>query len=174
MQLQQTYGEAQVDHPRRRRTGARIDQRICWATLLLIGAVCAPLLLGPERGTAFLEGVLSFITGDFGWLYMWLTIAIFGVLVWLGAGKYGRVKFGDSDTRPEFSTPSWIAMIFSAGIGGGIMYLGAIEWAYYYTDPPFDMGPKSVEAGHWAATYPLFHWGFTAWAIYTLPALPIA
>lgn len=65
-------------------------------------------------------------------------------------------------------------MIFTAGIGGGIMYWGVIEWAYYYTEPPFGMEPRSVEAGHWAATYPLFHWGFTAWALYCLPALPLA
>ena len=154
------------------RTG--VDKKIFWVSLVLIGAICAPLLLGPERGNAIMGDVLSFLTGRFGWLYMWFAAAIFGVLVWLAASRYGRVKFGDADSTPEFSTVSWIAMIFTAGIGGGIMYWGVIEWAYYYSDPPFGMQPESVEAGHWAATYPLFHWGFTAWAIYCLPALPLA
>lgn len=153
---------------------ARVDKKVFWMSLALVGAICAPLLLGPERGLAILSDVLEFITSQFGWLYMWFAIAIFGVLVWLGAGKYGRVKFGGPDTRPYFSTPVWIALIFSAGIGGGVMYWGVIEWAYYYTDPPLGIQPESVQAAHWAATYPLFHWGFTAWAIYCLPALPLA
>lgn len=154
------------------RTG--VDKKIFWVSLVLIGAICAPLLLGPERGNAILGGVLSFITGQFGWLYMWFAAAIFGVLAWLALGRHGKVRFGEPNSRPEFSTLSWIAMIFTAGIGVGIMVWGVIEWAYYYTDPPFGMQPESTEAGHWAATYPLFHWGFTAWAIYCLPALPLA
>lgn len=153
---------------------ARVDKKVFWMSLVLIGAICAPLLLGPEQGLAILSAVLEFITSEFGWLYMWFAIAVFGVLVWLGAGKYGRVKFGGPDTRAYFSTPAWIAMIFSAGIGGGIMYWGVIEWVYYYTDPPLGMEARSVKAAHWAAAYPLFRWGFTAWAIYCLPALPLA
>lgn len=151
-----------------------VEKRIFWLSLILVAAICAPLLLGPEQGTAILDGILSFITGNFGWLYMWFAIAVFGLLVYLAVGKYGRLKFGDSDTRPEFSTTSWIAMLFTTGIGSGIMYWGVIEWAYYYTAPPFGLEPGSVEAGNWAATYGMFHWGFTAWAIYCLPALPIA
>lgn len=116
----------------------------------------------------------SFITGNFGWLYLWFAVLVFGVLVWLATGKYAKVKFGEPDSRPEFRTMSWIAMMFTAGIGSSIMYWGVIEWAYYYTSPPFGIDGGTVEAGRWATTYPLFHWGFTAWAIYCLPALPIA
>lgn len=121
-----------------------------------------------------MDAALSFITGAFGWLYMWTAILIFGLLVWLAASKYGRVKFGAPDSRPEFSTVSWIAMLFTAGIGGGIMYWGVIEWAYYYTSPPRGIEPESAEAANWAAAYPLFHWGFTAWAIYCFPAVILA
>ena len=95
-------------------------------------------------------------------------------LAWLATGEYGKVKFGAEHDRPEFSTPSWIAMLFCAGIGTGVIYWGSIEWAYYLSTPPFNIEPHSAEAGRWAATYGLFHWGFTAWAIYCIPTLPIA
>ncbi|MGF1473364.1 MAG: BCCT family transporter [Rubrobacteraceae bacterium] len=152
----------------------RLEKRVFWISLAIIGVMCAPLALGTERGSAILTGIQGFITGNFGWLYLWFAIAIFGVLVWLATGRYAKVKFGDPDSEPEFRTLSWIAMMFTAGIGSSIMYWGVIEWAYYYTSPPFGAEAGTVVAGRWATTYPLFHWGFTAWAIYCLPALPIA
>ena len=152
----------------------RLEKRVFWISLGIIGAMCAPLALGTERGAAILTGIQGFITGNFGWLYLWFAILIFGVLIWLATGKYAKVKFGEPDSEPEFRTLSWIAMMFTAGIGSSIMYWGVIEWAYYYTSPPFGLDAGSVEAGRWATTYPLFHWGFTAWAIYCLPAIPIA
>ena len=152
----------------------RLEKRVFWISLGIIGLMCAPLALGTERGAAILTGIQSFITGNFGWLYLWFAILVFGVLAWLAMGKYAKVKFGEPDSEPEFRTLSWIAMMFTAGIGSSIMYWGVIEWGYYYTSPPFGIEAGTVEAGRWATTYPLFHWGFTAWAIYCLPALPIA
>lgn len=151
-----------------------VDKKIFWLALTLVAIISVPILIAPETGTAMMGSALSFITGTFGWLYMWVAILIFGFLVWLAASKYGRVKFGPPDSRPEFSTVSWIAMLFTAGIGGGIMYWGVIEWAYYYTSPPRGIEPESAQAANWAATYPLFHWGFTAWAIYCFPAVILA
>ncbi|WP_079529454.1 BCCT family transporter [Halobacillus hunanensis] len=150
----------------------QLDKRIFWGAIFVICLLVAPLALGPEQGLAILNGIRGFLTEKFGWLYMLFTVAIFGFLIWLATGKYAHVKFGEGE--PEFSTPSWIAMMFTGGIGGGIMYWGAIEWAFYYTAPPFGLEPKTAEAAHWAATYGLFHWGFTAWAIFCLPVLPIA
>ena len=65
-------------------------------------------------------------------------------------------------------------MLFSAGIGAGLLYWAAIEWGYYYDSPPYGVAPKSVAAAEWAASYGLFHWGLSAWAIYCFPTLAIA
>lgn len=118
--------------------------------------------------------MLSLLTGKFGWLYLWFAAAVAGFLVWLAFSRYGRVKFGERDDKPEFSTMSWLSMIFTSGIGGGIIYWGVIEWSYYYVEPPMGIAPRSTEAADWAATYPLFHWGFTAWGLFCLPALALA
>ncbi|WP_219412433.1 BCCT family transporter [Pseudonocardia nigra] len=154
------------------RTG--IDKKVFWPSVLVVVGLTVPILVAPDAAKVVISAVMSFVTGNFGWLYLWFAIAVFGGLVWLACSRHGRIKFGDRHTRPDFSTTSWIAMIFTAGIGGGIMLWGVIEWAYYYQEPPFGAEPRSVEAARWAMAYPLFHWGFTAWAIYCLPALALS
>lgn len=155
-------------------TKVRLDKRVFGFSLLLTAVIVVPVAVAPERGKAALDGVLGLLTGQFGWLYLWFAAAVAAMLIWLAAGRYGRVTFGDPGDRPEFSTLSWISMIFTAGIGGGIMYWGVIEWAYYYNEPPMGMAPRSTEAAEWSAAYPMFHWGITAWALFCLPALALA
>ena len=65
-------------------------------------------------------------------------------------------------------------MLFCAGIGTSLLYWATIEWVYYYQAPPFGIEAETAEAAHWAAMYGLFHWGPMAWALYCIPALPIA
>lgn len=152
----------------------RIDKVIFPSAVTIITVLSVLLLADPEQGTKLFDSALTLVTGRMGTIYLWGCAAAFGLLIWLAMGKYGNVKLGDADAKPEFSTASWIAMLFTAGIGSGLMYWGTIEWAWYYLYPPYQIEPKSVEAADWAATYGMFHWGFTAWAIYCLPALPIA
>ncbi|MFC5603918.1 BCCT family transporter [Sporosarcina koreensis] len=152
--------------------GNTIDKQILSIALALVALLTVPILINPEKGTAFLKTVLNTITINFGPLYLWACLGIFGFLLWIAFGKYGKVKLGSG--KPEFSTFSWLALIFTAGIGSGIMYWGIIEWAYYYSSPPYGLDPLSVEAASFASTYGMFHWGFSAWAIYCVPSIPIA
>lgn len=152
----------------------KVDKAIFGLAIVVILGCAAPLILWPADGNAALKMALSWTTKTLGWSFMWFTIAAFGVLVYFAFGKYGKVRFGGPEAKPEFSLFSWIAMLFCAGIGSGVMYWGTIEWAYYYTSPPFGMEAGSHEAVEWAATYGLFHWGFTAWAVYCIPTLPLA
>lgn len=154
--------------------GPKIDKQIFWAALIVILGLVVPLVLFPEAGQENLGAVLSFTTGKMGWSYLWFAIGTFFILAFLAGGRFGNVRFGGPDAKPEFSLPSWVAMLFCAGIGASVMYWGTIEWAYYYTGPPFGIEPKSSKAAEWAAMYGLFHWGFTAWATYCIPTLPLA
>lgn len=151
-----------------------IDKRIFWPALICV--VTVVLLLGrfPDQSKEVLDKVLEFMKFNFGFIYLWFTVFCLALLLWFAYGRYGKLKFGDPEDQPEFSTLSWIGMLFCAGIGTSLMYWATIEWADYYNAPPFGIEPKSAEAAHWAAMYGLFHWGPFAWALYCVPALPIA
>ncbi|MFC4559227.1 BCCT family transporter [Virgibacillus kekensis] len=143
------------------------------ALILLLG-VTIPLILYPVKGAEIVNLANDFMTGNFGVFYLLVGLAAFAFLIFVSFSKNGHVKLGNKDAEKEFGTFSWAAMLFAAGIGSSILYWGMIEWAYYYQGPPFAITPGSKDAISWASAYGIFHWGPIAWAIYTLPALPIA
>jgi BCCT family betaine/carnitine transporter len=154
------------------------QSRIDWPSFGTCAAIIAAaglfLLLSVDNAAAMLQSLYDYIAIEFGIFYLLASVAAISFLVWLAASRFGNVKFGDADTAPEFPTLSWVAMLFCAGVGAGLMYWCATEWAFYYDSPPFGAEPRSPEAAEWASTYGLFHWGFTAWAFYCLPAIAIA
>ncbi|QST01305.1 BCCT family transporter [Pontibacillus sp. ALD_SL1] len=149
-----------------------------WPTFLgaflLLLLVTIPLVLFPEKGAEYVNQANTFVTTNFGVLYLLVGLGIFFFLIYVAFSDNGRVKLGDAGEKPEFNNFSWAGMLFCAGIGSSILYWGTIEWAYYYQGPPFGVEPGTQEAIAWASTYGIFHWGPIAWAIYTLPALPMA
>jgi len=151
-----------------------IDRTSFAATICVILMVCVPLFVAPEVGARLLQQCYDFIATQFGVLYLLCGCAAFLLSVWFAFGRYGSVKLGNKDDQPEFSTYSWVGMLFCAGVGAGLMYWSCIEWASYYRSPPFGVKPNSVEAATWASSYGIFHWGPTAWAFYCLPTLAIA
>ncbi|SHF93358.1 BCCT family transporter [Ornithinibacillus halophilus] len=154
------------------------NQLIDWPTfigaLIILFGVTIPLILFPETGAEVVNIANDFMTGNFGVLYILLGLLALFFLLFVAFSKQGKIKLGNRDTKREFGTFSWAAMLFSAGIGSSILYWAMIEWAYYYQGPPFGITPEAEESIRYAATYGMFHWGPIAWAIYTLPALPIA
>jgi BCCT family betaine/carnitine transporter len=153
---------------------SRIDWPSFGACVAIIAVVGITLLVAPDAAAERLNTVYEFIAVEFGIFYLLASVAAIGFLVWLAASRFGRVRLGDEDSEPEFRTLSWVAMLFCAGVGAGLMYWCATEWAYYFETPPFGAEPRSPAAAEWASTYGLFHWGFTAWAFYCLPAIAIA
>jgi BCCT family betaine/carnitine transporter len=144
------------------------------ASMVIIFGACIPLVLFPESGGNFLVGLYGQLTSHFGFLYLLAGLAVLILLTWLALGPYGKVRLASDDEPPEFSTLSWTAMLFCAGVGAGLMFWAPIEWGYYYGSPPFGAEPYSADAAEWASTYGIFHWGPTAWAFYCLPTIAIA
>ncbi len=141
---------------------------------MLVLVSCALLALYPESGKAVLSAGFNYVTQELGVLYVLFAAASVVVLLVLAFGRYGQRKLGPADSTPDYSTFSWAAMLFCGGIGTSVVYWGTIEWAYYYQGPPFGAEPESSAALGWATAYPLFHWGFTGWALYCLPSVAIA
>jgi BCCT family betaine/carnitine transporter len=153
---------------------APIDKAVFWPALVIVLSAIVPLILYPEASAEILGSVLDFIKHQLGFLFLWFTFGVFCVLLWFAFGRYGSVRFGGPDARPEFGRLSWIGMLFCAGIGTSLLYWATIEWVYYYQAPPFGIEAGTAEAAEWGAMYGLFHWGPLAWALYCIPALPIA
>ncbi|MCR3720328.1 MULTISPECIES: BCCT family transporter [Prauserella salsuginis group] len=111
-----------------------------------------------------------------GWVFV-LTASGFVVFaIALAISRYGRIKLGQDKERPEFRTSSWVAMMFSAGMGIGLMFFGATEPVTFLASPPPGTGlePNSDEALHTAMATTLFHWTLHPWAIYAVVGLAIA
>ena len=108
-----------------------------------------------------------------GWFFI-LSVNIFLILVlYIGFSKYGNIRIGGKEAQPEFSSLSWFAMLFSAGMGIGLVFWSVAEPISHYSSPPVAEAETALAARE-AMTYTFFHWGFHAWGIYALVGLAIA
>jgi BCCT family betaine/carnitine transporter len=153
---------------------ATVDWWTFGAAVLTVAGLSVPLVIGHEQAAGMVSRAYDAITKQFGVFYLWYGIGALGFLLYLAISRFGGVRLGAADSRPAYSTLSWIAMLFCAGIGAGLLYWAVIEWGYYIQAPPFGLEPRSPEAVEWASSYGLFHWGISAWSFYCLPALAIA
>lgn len=150
----------------------RIDPFVFWASLIAILIATLLLVINRESAEPYLDNLMTSITYKMDWAFQFLTFGLFIVLLWLVFSRYGKIKLGEG--KPEFSTFSWGAMLFTAGMGTSIMFWSLLEPIYYYMGPPFGIAGESTEAAEWAVTYGLFHWGISAWALYAFPTVVIA
>ncbi len=124
----------------------RTDWAIFLTTVATIALACVPVFAFHDSAAATIIRVFDVITQNLGVLYLWYGTGAVAFLVWLAASRFGRVKLGSSGERPEFSTFSWLAMIFCAGVGATLLYWAVIEWGHYISRPPFGLSPRSPEA----------------------------
>lgn len=127
----------------------------------------------PAAAEVFLNGVQGWISQHFSWFY---TLAVSGFVVFLigiALSSYGKIRLGSDESEPEFSFPSWLAMLFAAGMGIGLMYYGVGEPLQHFVAPPLGEG-KTLAAAREAMSSTFLHWGFGAWAIYGTVGLVLA
>ena len=118
---------------------------------------------------------LEWVVHNMGWLFALVASGFVLFVIWLAAGKFGRIPLGRDDEEPEFRTVSWIAMMFSAGMGIGLMFYGVSEPLSHFVKPPPGTGPEgNPEALQNAMATTLFHWTLHPWAIYAVVGLAVA
>lgn len=115
----------------------------------------------------------SFLVGKFGWFYIISVSAFLLLAVFLIFSKYGSIRLGKENEQPEHSYLSWFAMLFSAGMGIGLIFWGVSEPLYHFHTPPAGEGLNS-ESARLAMRYSFFHWGLHPWGLYAIVALCIA
>ena len=150
-----------------------LDGPVFAISLACVVAAAVPMILFPDAAGKLVDAVYAWLASTLGIFYHWATIAATVFLAWLAFSRHGKRVLGDT-AQPEYSSISWMGMLFCAGIGSGMLYWSGAEWASYMDQPPFGVAPGSAEAREWAATYGIFHWGISAWALYCLPTVAIA
>ncbi|WP_372740158.1 BCCT family transporter [Neptunomonas sp.] len=152
----------------------KIDFYIFWPALIVIVGLLVPICLSPDAAGKVAGDLISVITNKLGWAYQLGAFSLFIFMFWLALGRYGKIRLGRLEDKPEYSKFSWIAMMFCAGMGSSIMNWSFVEPLYFMQGPAMGIEPGSNQAAEWAGMYSMFHWGLIPYAIYLLPALPIA
>lgn len=145
--------------------------------IIAVVVVLAFVLVGaifPEALSTASADLLNVTTEKFGWFYLLATFFFLIFSIFLAFSKFGKIKLGADDDEPEYSNKSWFAMLFSAGMGIGLVFWGTAEPLSHYMNPPEGAAPQSVGSARLAMRYYFFHWGLHAWAVYTVIGLAIA
>ncbi|MBC3190017.1 BCCT family transporter [Pseudonocardia sp. C8] len=144
-------------------------------SVALVAATWYGAAYGEDAETAFTD-VRDAIGSTVGWWYVLVVTAFLIFAFWLALSRAGAVRLGRDDERPEFSRLSWFAMLFSAGMGVGLIFWGVAEPLNHMMSPPEIAGiePGSKEASRAAIGQALFHWGLHAWGIYVVVGLGLA
>lgn len=118
--------------------------------------------------------IKSFVSSSFGWYYMLLLSFLLVLSLFFIFSPFGKVRLGQDTDRPAFTTITWIAMLFSAGMGIGLVFYGAAEPLSHYAINPATAEPNSDAAFKEAMRYSFFHWGLHVWAMYGIVGLALA
>jgi glycine betaine transporter len=145
--------------------------RISVAIVLLVVVLGAADPAGLASVSTFL---LDLTTSDLGWFYLVAALGFLLFALFLAFSRHGDVVLGQDDDEPEYSKHSWFAMLFSAGMGIGLVFWGVAEPVGHFRLPPPGVAPETAEAARAALRYSFFHWGLHAWGIYTIIGLAIA
>ena len=152
---------------------SNIKPNVFFSTVAIIVIFLASVLLAPNGFDLLTQRLNQWITHSFSWFYV-LSVAIFLILlIYIAASKMGKIKLGPDHSQPEYSNASWFAMLFTAGMGIGLMFFGIAEPVMHYVSPPLGEG-ENVAAAQQAMRVTFFHWGLHAWAIYAIVALSLA
>ncbi|TVS08515.1 MAG: BCCT family transporter [Gammaproteobacteria bacterium] len=143
------------------------------ALLILAFSVFGGMASG--TATVVFQSMQAWIVGHLGWFYVLLVAGFLVYALVLAFSRYGEIRLGPDDSRPDYSYASWFAMLFSAGMGIGLMFFGVAEPLLHFAHPPVPgTDPQSVEAAREAMRVSFLHWGFHAWGIYIVIGLSLA
>jgi glycine betaine transporter len=154
--------------------GKKIN-KVFIVSVFLTLAVCIWGIVLPDSFTVAANSSMNFLTTNFAWLYC-LAMTLFVVFcIWIGFfSKYKKVRLGPDDSRPEYSDLAWFAMLFSAGMGVGLVFWGVAEPLNYFVNPIGGIASGSGEAMKFAFAKSFLHWGIHPWANYSVLALALA
>ncbi len=169
--------EYEVGQDNLTRWGMDVHHPVFWISAGLVLLFVLGVLIAPEAAKGMFDGAKWWSIGAFDWLFMVggnIFVVFCLVLIFL---PVGRIRLGGQGAKPQFTTMSWFAMLFAAGMGIGLMFWSVAEPTAYYTGwykTPLDVAASTPEAAQKAMSATMFHWGLHPWAIYAVVALSLA
>ncbi|WP_188455988.1 BCCT family transporter [Virgibacillus oceani] len=147
---------------------------VFWNAIIICAAVVIWGSVAPDQLQSVTSSVTTFISVNFGWYYLLIIVMMLIFCVYLIFSRFGKIKLGQKDDKPEFSLPTWFAMLFSAGMGMGLVFWTTAEPISHAFKKAPEAEIGSNEAIKEALQYSFFHWGVHAWAVYGIVALVLA
>ncbi|MFT4817244.1 MAG: choline/glycine/proline betaine transport protein [Pseudohongiellaceae bacterium] len=139
----------------------------------LIVLVCIYGVGFSEHAAVTFSAIQKWLVTNFGWFYMVSIAFFFGFVIYLAFSRFANIKLGPDDSEPDYSYVSWFSMLFSAGMGIGLLFFGVSEPLTHFAQPPSGIGGTAEAAGR-AMEITFFHWGLQAWSVYIVVGLSLA
>jgi glycine betaine transporter len=152
----------------------KADNRVFYTSLIVIIPICLWAILSSESFTNAVNSAFNFFTSRFSWLYLLSMLIFVGFALWLAFSKFGNIKLGANDSKPDYKTSSWFALLFGSGMGIGLVFWGAAEPISHFLYPKAGIDPTSAEAAAFAMKSSFLHWGIHPWAAYSIIGLSLA
>ncbi|AMA46324.1 BCCT family transporter [Pseudomonas alabamensis] len=149
---------------------AKVNPPVFWISAILLLVLVLYASLFHTHAQDLFATIQGWIITNVSWFYILAVAVILGTVVFLALSRYGDIKLGPDHSTPDYSSTTWFAMLFSAGMGIGLMFFGVAEPVMHFAKPPFGDG-GTVQAAGEAMRITFFHWGLHAWAIYAIVAL---
>lgn len=153
--------------------GWKVNPAVFWPASLLSIIVIAMAALMPNVLNSVLDHIQTRIFHDLSWFYILAVGIILVGMVYLSFSRFGDIRLGPDHAKPDYDLVTWFAMLFSTGMGIGIMFFGVAEPVMHFLEPPTGAG-GTVQAAREALELTFFHWGLHAWAIYASVGLMLA
>ena len=156
-----------------RRIGMEVNPYVFFTAAILIVAFVAFGALFADAAEDLFLTAEEVVATTLSWWYVALVTGLLGFVIYIGLSRFGHIRLGAPDETPEFSLTGWFTMLFSAGMGIGLLYNGVAQPLTFTADPP-TAEPNTTAAANEAMDFVFYHWGFHPWAIYSTVGLAVA
>ncbi|MBB3061163.1 BCCT family transporter [Microbulbifer rhizosphaerae] len=159
--------------PPQRDNKAHFDPPVFYTATGVLLLLVAYAVLFADDATARFKALQAGIVANMSWYYVLVVAIVLISVVMIGVSRFGEIRLGPEHAKPDYGYGSWLAMLFSAGMGIGLLFFGVAEPVMHYLSPPVGE-TGTVAAAREAMVLTFFHWGLHAWAIYAIVALILA